>query len=634
MAQRTAPRILVQTVSLDDWGLSDVSTVRFGQAALVNTGSQSRLEVRRLQDELPLPPPLSLRGATPEFSGNNLLVADFARSNRTPLGGYFSTFFRSPSGARATVEQTSDGRAALVLRCSNREPGFCGVWIQLYDFDEPPDSRIYLDGRPFTALSFWIRGHRGNEQLLLKLADAEWELKQDAVPIGIVADFVPAGRLDRDWQQAVVSLDSLPVGIRRETLATFVLEVVSAGSTTVDIGPVAFSLTPDSLPALTQPDAVLGPAAVPHKATWIWNTEELLADPGQQSELLAFLQREGFDHVFLQLPGGPDPDAAPGEVAVDAATLRSLVSALNRLDIRVYALDGDPRYALPRFRSGVLATIDHVIRYNSQVQEHERFYGIRHDIEPYVLPGFSGPRHESLLTGLLRITAASAERAHSAGLKYGADIPFWYDAPADYTYEQVTVEFEGVRKPVSEHMIDLVDDVSIMDYRTTAFGADGTVRHVSGEIEYAGEQGKPVFIGLETGALPDEVLLDFRGDPARGLSAGVPHSAFVVLAAAGDSVLVLHVEGQDERDTSTVSVLTRRLGQLGIDPTAVWWWPISRRVEVPAGKITFERSNARQLDLVMQQTANVFQRYPSFAGFAIHHAQSYRVLREKAVRER
>ena len=624
-AQGTPRGILVRTVARGDWDLRNLAAVRFGQLALVTTATGSSLEVRRLQQEAPLPPPRLVRSVAPEFAGSNLLVADFAHSNRTPLGGYYNTFVQPPSLAAASVGPAPDGRRSLQLMCRRRDSGFCGLWIQLYDFDAPPEARSYLDARSFTTLSFWIRGRRGGERLLLKVADADWELREDAVPLAEVTQFLATGQVDTAWQQAVVPLDRFPSNLRRQTLALLVFEALQPGTTAVDLGPVAFSRAPTGLPPLPEPQGTQ-PARPPNKATWIWNTAELLEDAEQQAALLAFLQRERFDHVFLQLPGVPGRRGAPGEVAIDAASLRPLVAALNHLDIRVYALDGDPHYALPRFHAGVLGTVENVIRYNRQVREEERFFGVRYDIEPYILPGFNGPRRELLLEGLLQLTAASVARAHAAGLKYGADIPFWYDAPAEYTYEHVTAEFGGVRKPASEHIIDLVDNVSIMDYRTVAYGADGTVRHASGELEYAQRRGKRVFVGLETAELPDEVLLDFRGDPRRGLAQAAPAGEFVVLAAAADSVYVLHVAERAELDSSALAELEQHLAERGLEASEVWWWPISRRVNVPADKVTFARHDARQLETVLEQTATAFQRYTSFAGFALHFAQSYRDL--------
>ena len=626
VAQDAPPEILVRATPLSDWVLSEVGSVRFGRVALVTTARGHRLEVRRLQDEIPLPRPAEIRGAMPELSGNNLIVADFASSNRTPLGGYYNPFVRAPSTASAVVQQAPAGGQALALTCHNEAAGFCGLWIQLSDSDAAPENRVYLDGLQFSTLSFWISGRVGDEEVLLKVADAEWESKEAALPIGNVAEFLPTGRISTEWQQAVVPLDRLPLQIYRTQLALLALEAVAAGSTAVDLGPFAFSLAPDDLPSMPQGEITTEPVSPPHKATWVWNTTELIYDLAQRAALIEFLRQDGFDRVFLQLPNEPDRLGIPGEVRIDARTLRPLLAAFNRQGILVYALDGAPRHALPRFHAGVLQTVDNVIRYNRESRPEERFHGIHLDIEPYVVPGFHGTLRDSLLQGLLQLTAAVAERARSAALAVGVDIPFWYDAPAAYTYEPVVAEFRGVRKPVSEHIIDLVDDVSIMDYRTVALGADGTVRHASGEMEYAAKQDKSVFVGLETGELPDEVLLDFWGRPTRGLGP-IPQGPLVLLVPAGDSLLVAYLAERSERDSAgTTAVIIQWLEAGGFQPADLWWWQVNRLTEVPASKITFARHDTRRLEAVMHQTANAFHSFPSFAGFALHYAQSYWLL--------
>jgi hypothetical protein len=619
-------RILTHTVDRGEWAVDSVADLRFGRVALVASLEGPRLEVRRLRRELPTAPRFQIKGVTPPLTGNSLIVADFSQSNRTVLGGYFSPFMRLPSNGTATVRQTPDARRALSLTCDKHESGFCGLWIQLYDFEAAPDARRYLDARPFSTLSFWIRGHEGGEQLVLKVADAEWELKEDALPIGDMAGFLPAGRVDTSWQQAVVPLDAFPRRVDRTSLALLVWEVVSSGISGVDIGPVAFSLEPRPLPSLAEPETTAGGPASMHLATWIWNTRDLLADLELRDALLDALEQEGFDRVFLQLPDNPERRGVPGEVTIDAEVLRPLVAELNRRGMRVYALDGFARYAFPEFHAGVLQTVDHVIRYNRDVDADERFFGIRYDIEPYVLPAFHGPFRDQLLRNLLHVTARSVDRARRAGLIYGVDIPFWYDALAEETSEQIAVEWDGVTKPVSEHLIDLVDDVSIMDYRTTAYGADGTIRHATGELAYATEQGKPVFVGLETSELPDEVLLEFRGEPRHGLLDTPSPGPFLILSPAGDSVHVLLVEEGTTGDDSTHVEIARWFEDRGLDPRRLWWWPITRRVEVPAGKITFARHGADRLREVMDGTAAEFERYPSFAGFALHFAESYLAL--------
>lgn len=624
-AQEAPPQIVSRTESRDAWGVDRLADLRFGRVALVAAPEGVRLDVRRLR-ETPVPiPPVSMEGRAPTGAGNIFVVSNFGESNRTPLGGYFGTFQRDPSRAEARVDRMADGRRALELICRVEGTGFCGLWIQLYDFEAAPEARRYLDARGFSTLSFWIRGRAGGEPLLLKAADAVWEQREDALPVGDVAAFLPTGRVDTTWQQAVIPLERLPVRLRREALAMLVFEATAPGTSTIELGPVALSVAPRDLPSLPDPQLAVEPTSVGHKATWVWNTAELLADSLKRSTMLAFLEREGFDRVFLQLPGVPDAPNVPGELAIDTPTMRSLVADFTRRGMRVYALDGYARYALPEFHAGVLATIDHVIRYNDEVSPHEQFFGVRYDIEPYLLPAFHGSGRATLLRGLLELTAASVERAHAAGLVYGADIPFWYDATSDDTPEAVTVEYRGIRQPVSAHLIDLVDDVAIMDYRTTAYGADGTIRHASGELAYASRRGKPVLIALETFDLPDEVLLEVHGAPRRGLPSRASTQAVVAVVTAGDSLLVVYVKAAAGADTAVADWLAER----GLDAMDVWWWPVSRRVEVPAAKLTFARHDLRHLNDVVRGTAAELRRYPSFAGFALHSAASYMALVER-----
>jgi len=626
-AAQTRQTILTQTVDGAEWAVGSVADLRFGRVAVVAAPDGPRLEVRRLRDVIPTAPTLRIEGVIPEVTGNDLVVGDFARSNRSTLGGYFNTFMRAPSDGSAAVGRTTDGRRALTLSCDRADTGFCGLWIQLYDFEASPDARSYLDATPFSTLSFWIRGHRGGEQLLLKVADARWELKEDALALGDLAEFLPSGRVDTMWQQAVVPLDRFPPRIDRATLALIVWEAVSPGRTEVDLGPVAFSLRPTALPSLPEATAEPSPGRQGHLATWLWNTRELLADSTHRDTLLDALARAGFDRVFLQLPDAPGQRGVPGEITIDATTLRPLMAAFTQRGMEVYALDGFARYALPEYHDGVLRTVDHVIRYNSESDPSERFIGIRYDIEPYILPAFHGPHREQLLRQLLNLTARSSERARAAGLAYGVDIPFWYDAPDEATAERVMVEWNGVRKAVSEHLIDLVDDVSIMDYRTVAYGADGTIRHATGELTYATTQGKPVFIGLETSDLPDEVLLEFTGEPERGLPTTWPAGRLVLLARQDDSIRVYLVPEATSGDSVTSRPLMARWFETqGLDPQALWWWPVTRRVEVPASKITFARHGAGRLRDVMDRTSAELGQSPSFAGFALHFAESYLAL--------
>lgn len=621
------------TVYLPDWGLRSANEIRLGQVSLIHDSTAPRLAVYRLNAEEAPVFPDDFNGVAPATADDVLLVDDFAAGNRNRLGGYFGVFEGPPSTAEATVAYAPDGRRALQLNYDKQPGGFCGVWVHLFDFTLPPPQRRFLDARSFSHLGFWIRGERGGERLRLKLADAAWERRGDALPLGEVSEFLPEGTVLTSWQRARVPLSRIPARVDLALLASVVFEVGGVGAGRVYITALGFSVSDEDALALPAPaDRPSARRRSLGKATWVWNTAEILDDHQQRARLLDVLTAQGFDQAFLQLVDVAGAERPVGLIEPDPR-LRGLVAALKRWGIRAYALDGFKDYALPQHHRAVLGTVDNVIRYNEESLPAERFAGIHHDIEPYLLAGFNGAHREEILRGYLELVAESARRAGEAGLEYAVDIPFWYDAPDEYSYEPVTVEFGGVRKAVSQHLIDLVDGVTLMDYRTVAFGADGTIRQAEGELEYAAARSKPVMIGLETAPLPDEELFDFVGAPQAGLPPREAMSARIVLAVpAGDSTAFFVLPASDDGlAQETVAAWVRGWG---LNDDQVIWWPVRQRVHVPGDKLSFHRLGARALERVMAETSQELSAYPSFAGFALHHAWSYaELLAERGSRD-
>ena len=68
--------------------------------------------------------------------------------------------------------------------------------------------------------------------------------------------------------------------------------------------------------------------------------------------------------------------------------------------------------------------------------------------------------------------------------------------------------------------------------------------------------------------------------------------------------------------------LSARMEHHDLDADRLLWWPIRRRLFVPGDKLTFTQLGARRLLNVMEETADAFRRYDSFAGFGLHHAES------------
>ena len=165
---------------------------------------------------------------------------------------------------------------------------------------------------------------------------------------------------------------------------------------------------------------------------------------------IQFLVDQGVTTVFLQIPDGPEARRALGEGVIDRERLPDLLALLNSVNIRVCALDGAPRFVEPAYHDGVVQTVRNVAAYNDAVAENKRFYGVRYDIESYLLPGFHGPGRTRILTELLTLTERIVVEVHQANLRVGLDIPFWYDAPSERTFKNVALEWKGRVQPAFE----------------------------------------------------------------------------------------------------------------------------------------------------------------------------------------
>ncbi|MCP4658171.1 MAG: hypothetical protein GY856_22395, partial [bacterium] len=356
------------------------------------------------------------------------------------------------------------------------------------------------------------------------------------------------------------------------------------------------------------------------KALWVWNTRELMDRPEQRAEFLSFLDTEGFDQVYLQLPNRTGMPARLASGAAGPTPLRSLVAAIRGLGLAVHALDGHATFVLPDKQDQVLGTIRDVAAFNAAGPEGERFSGVHYDIEPYLLPGFGGSRREELLTRYLELLARMAVEVRKTDLRLGVDLPFWYDAPDEFSRELLTVAFAGQRKVVTEHVLDLVDHATLMDYRTSAYGPDGILFHAAGELEYAARVGKQITIGLETGKLPDEVYLTFAGEGRTGMPSGSELGEWVLLSTRG-AESTLYLVRQNQRDPFQ-RFLAARPGLRG----DLRFWAVSGRLEIPAAKLSFAELGSGRLITAMRQVEYELRTSSSFAGFALHHYASLREL--------
>ncbi|PKN55014.1 MAG: hypothetical protein CVU56_23495 [Deltaproteobacteria bacterium HGW-Deltaproteobacteria-14] len=595
-------------MDLAAWDVPSLAALRYARVGVVH-GAPPALVVYHLASADP-EAGLTVASASvaPPLDGGAFVLAAYRAENENRLGGHFNGFARAPARAVAAIDGAQDDRA-LTFTWERVAGTFAGFWIHLFETHRTPAERVWFDARALGWVTFEVRGDAGGEAVRLQVADRDQERRQDSLAVGWLADFLPAGRVTTRWQRAWVPLSALPPALDRERLASLVFLADPDGAArtagTLRVREVAFT-TEREAPA----PSALGEGGVERplrKAMWLWETRRLAATPGAVDELVAFVVAHGFTDLFLQVPfEAPEGEHWAGRF--DAAGLARVVAALRAVGVRSHALDGAAWYARPEWHERVLATLDQLVVYNRSVPPAARLVGVRYDIEPYLLPEFEGHHRERVLTDYLDLLGRVAVKARAAGLALGVDIPFWFDARDEVTGE-LTCVVGG--RPASEAIIDVVDDVGIMDYRTMAWGADGVIAHASGELAYAERVGKRVLIGLETVPLPDETLMVYDGgDRSRW-------------DAFGDLVIE-PLGGSRARLTWVPAGARREAGDYA------WALPGARllryrdALRVPAGKITFANLRSRDLERTLERAREGLLHRASLDGFIIHSYESYR----------
>jgi hypothetical protein len=586
-------------VELLNWGVRDLSEIGYLSVGILHKKGKDELivyDIRKQKPVIPEPPvPLS---KIPPFKEGVFLLDDFQGKNINTLGGYFNAFSRSPSESAVSIDRLENGRFALGFSYHQVPTAFSGFRIQLFDFKASPRERIFMDSTPFRYLTFSVRGEDGGEKLFLNISDAFWEKREDSLEIGEVSAFLSMGRITSSWQRAWVPLDRLPQTIRSDKLANLVF-LAGSGKGKIYIGDLAFCSEKEiRIPESKKIESVKSSM---RRGIWYWHTAKLLDDPEKQHQVVEFCKQHQITDIFLQLPyefkmNGNRPDIlwAPWK-------LRPLLSLFHHANIRISALDGAPEFALNEHHQRVLAVLKSLILYNRSANPAERFDGIRYDIEPYLLPAFSGIHKKSIIIQYLDLLRKIREIVSPEKIEFGLDIPFWFDGKNEF-FEPVA-EIEG--RPLSQWILDIVDNIGIMDYRTEAYGADGVITHAQDELYYASKKGKTVFIGLETFDVPDETLLEFEKKP--GLSG-------IEIHPLGKTRVLLKLIPYE---TGLMRGETASLTQ-------------TKKTFVPGTKLSFARKSFRELEETMKKAESQFHEFPSFIGFAIHYYESYHALFSKS----
>jgi hypothetical protein len=367
--------------------------------------------------------------------------------------------------------------------------------------------------------------------------------------------------------------------------------------------PVPSTLT---LPEPPTEDLVLSSDEL--RALWVWNTRELIDNRSKREVFLDFVERQRIDRIFLYLPAAEGTRPESGFIPFDGAELGPLLAELRSRGALAYALDGDPDYALPEHHEGVVRTVRRVAEHNASTPPEQHFLGVRYDVEPYLVRGFQGPRQVEILSGFVTLVSKVASVAREAGLKVGVDVPFWFDSMDEETGQPFSAVLHGKRDTVLGHLMTLVDDMAIMDYRTQAYGRDGALLHASGELSAAQSAGVGIFIGVETTVLLDEDLFTFRGPARLGIPA-LPEVRWIVLESrAHGGERIWFVEGAEALD---------RLAERTRGST-LRHWSAGRPARVAGDKQSFARLGRDAFDTETGQIRAHLGSHPAYLGLALH----------------
>lgn len=361
-----------------------------------------------------------------------------------------------------------------------------------------------------------------------------------------------------------------------------------------------------------------GNAVARQTALWVWETRRILDDAAEREHFLDFVEEQGFTRVFLLIPPAPGSTFDAGFIPFSGEEMGPLLAQIRARGALTYALDGDPAYALPENHDGVVRTVERLAEHNRSVPEEQRFHGVRYDIEPYLVPGFQGTRRGELLNGYVTVVDRASRAARASGLTFAVDIPFWLDAPDEETGEVLEAELNGRVAPVLEHVMAAVDDLAIMDYRTSALGPNGALALAYTEMELAERFGVDVYVGVETTRLNDEDLHTFFGAPRDGLPPHARARWVVLTAERADGLGRLWLVDSEEA-----------LRQLEVEASGsaiVRHWPAGRPTRIAGDLQSFYALGEERMRAVTRDIVRHLAAHPTFAGLAFHDYPGMRAL--------
>ena len=621
------------------------------------------------QGKEPSKPPTTTEDTDASASECKLLsIWNFDSGIRTDQRGHYSHF--SAGGSKMNINLTRDvhrgphGRSLRIFY-NKTINGYGGTWMHLYDDDNiSSEKKRYLDVSGYPYLSFWVKGQGRGENFTVQMADPKWNAQEDSKPAGTVSQYLDGG-ITKEWKEVIIPYEDF--GLENFQASSLVFNFTEKGHGVVCVDDINFKRNAHCNVPFSQQDKSFSQGKRQLvRAMWVWNTEPLLFDTDYREEFFSFCRRYGVNEIFLQLPYQFE-NASSAQVKCTInhpMKLRSLIKQLRKNGIVAHALDGYPEFALTEYHPRVLAQISALIEFNRNSSPEERYFGIHLDNEPYLLLGFEGELAHSILLQFLDLNQKIMDllRKNASDIVYGIDIPFWFDeAKDDKGLPKYSIHYNGQTKNITHHLIDIVDNIGVMNYRNFAGGADGMIRHGEGEITYANAVGKKVYLGVET--FKDEPLSvsfiyskshdsihmssRFKNYRIRVIDAGLHRLMGLVRPTnpedreAFEATLIElyslygqtnagHIPDMDKIESRAETVVNNHPEYHGFNPFVLK--DSNGQIlaagfdttEVMLDKITFAGHTKGKMERVLSEVAEAYISKESFIGFAIHYYKTYK----------
>jgi hypothetical protein len=149
---------------------------------------------------------------------DRLLLDDFEGPEaENTLGGKANIFVQNPSRIMISRDRMLQGTGrswAAVLSYDRKKEGgpynsggWCGYYSLLKQMKNTRED-VYFDATTFNFITFSVRGENGDESFVVGLADRHWDKVGDSLKSPVIGQYLKAGRITKDWQEARIPLDT------------------------------------------------------------------------------------------------------------------------------------------------------------------------------------------------------------------------------------------------------------------------------------------------------------------------------------------------------------------------------------------------------------------------------------------